>query len=184
MSDLLHLEKLKKFKEQRAKERLERLKTLDPQRLQTRVNDLRVKKENNNGRLIHNEQRLLQNLEKDLESITKHNLNTNNEAEDGDLQQEQEISEVKLGRKSVFYDPEWNPIGLPPKGFTNLEYNSIIHNTEYDALDIPLPSEPQPKFYKLRQFETTYEAEANIKPLKTANFVPSIVRQKRKLGDI
>lgn len=94
---------LKKAKEQRSKEKLERLSQVDPKRLKKRIADLEGKKSRNNGRLLMNEQRQLDSLLKDLEYINRKNLVKEDEPEP----EHKESKPIELGLKSIFWDPEW-----------------------------------------------------------------------------
>lgn len=42
----------------------------------------------------------------------------------------------ELGKKSIFYDPEWNPEGYPPPGEKSLPYNesTFKRRTEVNPL--------------------------------------------------
>lgn len=92
---------IRKGKELKQQQKLERLKTIDPARLQRRIDELEVKKERNNGKLGQ-EERVLLSLKKDLESVQK--------ARGGLPSKPKETVEVEsktLGKRSVFYHPEW-----------------------------------------------------------------------------
>ncbi|CDO95152.1 unnamed protein product [Kluyveromyces dobzhanskii CBS 2104] len=91
------------------------------------------------------------------EHSLQHQLSTlkrkNIENEDlSDLRQEATKRPIaaELGKKSIFYDPEWNPMGRAPFGLKNIPYNprTFKRNTEVEprlnGLDnIPLPKEDQ-----------------------------------------
>ncbi|SCU91801.1 LAMI_0E07338g1_1 [Lachancea mirantina] len=57
------------------------------------------------------------------------------------------VSSNELGKRSIFYDPEWNPEGRPPLGLANVAYNAATfmpRKPVQDALaglqEIPTPS--------------------------------------------
>lgn len=50
----------------------------------------------------------------DIGKEAKEKLNSGNKST---LQNE------KLGKKSIFYDSDWNPSGKPPNGYRNVSYN-------------------------------------------------------------
>lgn len=58
--------------------------------------------------------------------------------------------QAKLNRSSPFYDPELNPLGKEIYKPTKLT------RKQRQRLDIPLPTQPKPKFYKLH-VQTRYE---------------------------
>jgi hypothetical protein len=96
---------IKKGREQRQQQKLERLKNMDPSRLQRRISELELKREKNNGKLGQ-EERVLEGLKKDLEAVRRMR---------GDIGQIEKNAEnvepirvdKPLGMKSVFYHPEW-----------------------------------------------------------------------------
>lgn len=100
---------LKRAKEQRNKEKLERLSQVDSKKLRGRITNLETKKARNNGRLLIHEQRQLESLQKDLEYILKRNLEKNDHNDEELVSQEKEVEErpIELGVKSIFWDPEW-----------------------------------------------------------------------------
>ncbi|ODV94570.1 hypothetical protein PACTADRAFT_50447 [Pachysolen tannophilus NRRL Y-2460] len=62
--------------------------------------------------------------------------------------------DIKLGSKSIFYDPEWNPYGTVPEKYANKYPNlryfpSKKQKSEIVKLDIALPLDDPPIFYKL-----------------------------------
>lgn len=89
----------------------------------------------------------------------------------------------KLGKSSIFYDPEWNPFGISPEGLENQEYtrqeNTIDDTNENGKLflinkqtyqnqksneeqlnfinSIKLPNETKPRFYKIKNYKNEIE---------------------------
>ncbi|OWB48547.1 hypothetical protein B5S27_g82 [[Candida] boidinii] len=89
----------------------------------------------------------------------------------------------KLGKSSIFYDPEWNPFGISPEGLENQEYTSqenTIDDTNEDGKvilinkqtyknqktnegqlnfinSIKLPNEIKPRFYKIKNYKNEIE---------------------------
>ncbi|CCH44709.1 hypothetical protein BN7_4277 [Wickerhamomyces ciferrii] len=168
---------LKKAKEQRQKEKLERLAHVDPRRIRRRIHDLESKRERNNGRLVVSEQRQLDSLIKDLEFITKKNL-SQFDNEETKPPQDQEIQEppIELGIKT-------------PKNHKNITYplkTPYKYEIDPEVSNIPIPKSPPPRFFKIQQSQTVYESAPEVqKPLNitstTTKFIPSTVRNKQKL---
>lgn len=78
---------------------------MNPQRLQRRVEELEQKKEKNGGKLGH-EERMLQSLKKDLETVRKlRGEDTEDKPEPEVVNRVQDVT--VLGNKSIFYHPEW-----------------------------------------------------------------------------
>lgn len=98
---------IKKAKEQRNKEKLERLSQVDPKRLRRRIADLEAKRSRSNGKLLVNEQRQLESLQRDLEFITKKDLVKDEPEITEEKSNEPEEKPVELGSRSIFWDPEW-----------------------------------------------------------------------------
>lgn len=78
-------------------------------------------------------------------------------------------------------------MGVAPKGFKNHTYPlKTPHTYEPDpeVIDIPQPTSPPPRFFKLQQAQTTYEAAPEVSKINlptsstTTTFIPSTVRNK------
>lgn len=102
-----------------------------------------------------------------------------------------EKNDEKLGRQSIFFDPEWNPLGLAPSSFPhkNIKYDPKLHKHHQltNVLDIPLPDMPQPKYYKLRDYSAVIQSEevlrdASPSPPKVP-FIPRGVQTKKRKID-
>ncbi|CEP21505.1 hypothetical protein BN1211_1619 [Cyberlindnera jadinii] len=178
---------IKKAKEHRQEQKLERLKTVDPGRLQRRIDELEAKKERNGGKLWH-EERTLESMKRDLEAVKKLRLGgvegqAGGQAERSGSQTGSQAGTPKpqpLGSRSIFYHPQWNVKGEPPFGLPNVEFDGVSTNTSDKPLDIPLPKGPKPKFYKIEVH--SIEREADVKPASGTSFIPSTIQRKRKLN--
>jgi hypothetical protein len=96
---------LKKGREQRQQQKLERLKNMDPSRLQRRISELELKRDKNNGKLGQ-EERVLEGLKKDLEAVRKLRGDIG-QIEKNEENVEPISADKPLGIKSIFYHPEW-----------------------------------------------------------------------------
>ncbi|CAM9024443.1 unnamed protein product [Wickerhamomyces anomalus] len=161
--NIVEQEKLKKAKEQRSKEKLERLSQVDPKRLKKRIADLEGKKSRNNGRLLINEQRQLDSLLKDLEYINRKNLVKEDEPEP----EHKESKPIELGLKSL------QNVTYPLK-------TPFEHEIDPQVETIPIPNSPPPRFFKIQQAQSTYESAPEVKLLSAAStkFIPSTIRNK------
>lgn len=86
----------------------------------------------------------LESLKSDLVFMEKNDLGTTIGTDDSHLPTE-------LGTKSIFFDPEWNPKGIAPRGHKNIPYNPFTfkpkeagkgqaNEVEIEGIeDIPLP---------------------------------------------
>lgn len=86
-----------------------------------------------------------------------HNNNNNSNSDRNDrkskVHQRQPINDLrKLGPKSVYFDPEFNPAGQAPPGWKNYSYPLKYPYSGYvvlsDVKEIALPEEPVPKYFK------------------------------------
>ncbi|VEU21232.1 DEKNAAC102196 [Brettanomyces naardenensis] len=76
---------------------------------------------------------------------------------------------LNLKQRSVFYDPELNPLGQQPyPDIPNFSIHKVTRPdsgdlpcnvTAKEAESIPLPSEPKPRFYSLKQTTRSYQSE-------------------------
>lgn len=58
-----------------------------------------------------------------------------------------------------------------------------IYESDPEVVDIPQPSSPPPRFFKIQQAQTTYEAAPEVSKISTTTttstkFIPSTVRNK------
>ncbi|QPG75801.1 hypothetical protein FOA43_003163 [Brettanomyces nanus] len=68
-----------------------------------------------------------------------------------------------LKHHSIYYDAELNPLGKAPfSGLPNFASYKVKQSTIPSNTDepIPLPSTPKPRFYKLKQVQTTYVSKS------------------------
>lgn len=69
---------------------------------------------------------------------------------------------VDLKEQSIFYDPELNPLGKQPlPNIANVSMKKYYSNKvqpNNSLRSIPLPLEPKPRFYKLKQVKQSYES--------------------------
>lgn len=178
---------LKKLKEQRQTQKLERIKNMNPQRLQRRIDELEQKKTKQGGHLGQ-EEKVLEGLRKDLALLKKTTGIQDSPPESplpGLSQAEEETPEanLSLGKNSIFYDPEWNPFGRAPEGYTNYTLTNLPDPVSYapdpEAVNIPLPTEEKPKFYKpLDTVKTIFEGSAIVKDRDVRSFMPTAVKRK------
>ncbi|ANZ73798.1 BA75_00492T0 [Komagataella pastoris] len=88
-----------------------------------------------------------------------------------------------LGKRSIFYEPQWNPLGKAPKGFKNVPYplkNPKDYPSDPTTEKIPIPEGPPPKYYKRKI--TAIEAPEERRDLykETLQFVPRTIASTQK----
>lgn len=109
------------------------------------------------------------------------------------------VGSPSLGRKSVYYNPEYNPLGNVPKSTTlpNLSVPLSSRSMWFTAYKadplveaIPMPDDPiPPRFYKLDpryldsqaeagRVKTEYVGSEEMRPTSVLRFVPASVRRK------
>ncbi|CCF59864.1 hypothetical protein KAFR_0I00830 [Kazachstania africana CBS 2517] len=97
-----------KEKEQRTKDRILRLKNASRTKLRDKIKALEVSVKTDPKR-----KQLLMQLQRDLEFMEQYDLGY----------EKQERNDNSLGKKSIFYDKDWNPDGIAPKGYRNIPHN-------------------------------------------------------------
>lgn len=153
-------------KRQKHQHKLEKLSSVDPIRLYKQIKSL----ENNDSRSA-SENKRLDSLKDDWKFIEKNKLhqekiNSFLKTVDKEETRRLESSKKLWGRKSVYFNPELNPLGKVPN-YQNLEgefskpfpnYTMPIKNRKVyerdpliDALGVTLPPGEPPRFYKQAQ---------------------------------
>ncbi|GME79202.1 unnamed protein product [[Candida] boidinii] len=190
----LNTEKIKKSKQVIKEAKIKKLNQKNISKLKDEIKSLNDKKQlfsSTGKKLPFHEIKKLNDLNNDLKLYNQYN-DTNNDPKKSrnDLNQDEstETSEIKsiakkLGKSSIFYDPEWNPFGISPEGLENQEYTKqeqTIHDTNEDRKvilinkksyqnqksneeqlsfinSIRLPNETKPRFYKIKNYKNEIE---------------------------
>ncbi|KAH3687654.1 hypothetical protein WICPIJ_001371 [Wickerhamomyces pijperi] len=204
---------------QRQQDRETRLSQSDPSYLRHRIDTLLHRKStSHNGKLNTKDEKTLIELQNDWTYLEKKGKipssllareedQSREETTTNQLttQPEPEVKpQIKLGRDSIFFDPQWNPLGLAPKsslGLANIKFDPKKHSHDQrpqQALNIPLPETPQPKYYKLKEYSAIMESDEVLREgISSADktvkrsaseqhslpFVPRAVVKKRKLDE-
>ncbi|KAK9235085.1 WW domain binding protein 11-domain-containing protein [Lipomyces kononenkoae] len=208
---------IKKAKAERSQRITEKLSKRNPDRISRQIETL--KEIEQEGRLQGSDRKLLADLEQQLvlvnkarEKVQQAGANKGeNLAKDGDTRSSglRERHQNKSGvyvlkgleRKSIYWDPVFNPTGLPPEGFPYQEWSDgekendfvLDEEVEYrpelgeaDATGIPLPKGPALRFQQptpeAAPSKTTYEAAPIVRDLKkeSASFIPTSVQRMRQ----
>lgn len=88
--------------------RIEKLKHLNKGSIQNQIDDLEKKL-----KLSKSENQQLKQLKDDLGFMSRYNIG----------HEKQKPTVEILGKKSIFYDPDWNPDGVAPENCKNITYN-------------------------------------------------------------
>lgn len=84
----------------------------------------------------------------------------------------------ELGNKSIYFDPELNPKGIAPTGYTNYYY-PLKYPQYYEIddaiLSIPVPKGPPPKYFNMKNQVVFASEEAMVQPM-----VPTNLRKRTK----
>lgn len=179
-------QQLKVQQRQKNKQKHEKLEKIDPRDLYNKIKRLKLQE--------NNDSKYLKTLEEDWLFIKKNGLHS------AILQQIEEDEErIRLqestlrGSKSIYFNPELNPLGKVPKNLINPSKpfrNDLISHHSYnypkdpiiDSLDIQFPSGEPPKFYKQVQNveKNTILLESKESTVKVNSFIPSnILKRKR-----
>ncbi|KAK9246180.1 hypothetical protein V1506DRAFT_536090 [Lipomyces tetrasporus] len=206
---------IKKSKAEKAQRMTEKLSKRNPDRIARQIQTL--KELDQEGRLQGPDKKLLADLEKQLALVNKAHekvwqgdgnkgptaVNDGETRNSGLRDRHQNKSGVYvlkgLERRSIYWDPLFNPTGLPPEGFPYQEWSDgeqdgedvPSEDVEYrpelgetDASGIPLPKGPalrfQPPKPEPAPIKTTYEAAPIVRDLKkeSASFIPASVIQR------
>ncbi|KAK9465698.1 hypothetical protein V1512DRAFT_271896 [Lipomyces arxii] len=209
---------IKKSKAEKAQRMTEKLSKRNPDRVARQIETLKGLEQE--GRLQGPDRKLLTDLEKQLLLINKakdkvnapsgsrKDGNTATSQIDKGVDRHQNKSGVYVvrghERRSIYWDPVFNPTGLPPDGFPYQEWND--HGSEeyevyyrpdlheQDATGIPVPTGAALRYIreqkKIEHNKTpvesatriTYEAAPVVRDLakESASFVPSSVLQRQQ----
>lgn len=112
----------------------------------------------------------LENFEIKYKILKKHELNGGEKGEEGDgnnISNNSDIKVVNLNEKSVFYDPELNPLGKQPfdnirneyinKSKKRLPFKSNLDNN----YKVNPPVKDKPLFYKIKGVQDSYSYSGN-----------------------
>ncbi|OWB57679.1 hypothetical protein B5S28_g3643 [[Candida] boidinii] len=175
-------------------------------------------------KLPFHEFKKLNELNHDLKLYNQYN-NKNNDHNDDNANSSNDLNQggstganegkpiaKKLGKSSIFYDPEWNPFGISPDGLENQEYTKKDETTNEDLEvilinkqtfknqkineeqaslinSIKLPKEIKPRFYKIRNYKNEIEneeikkIEIIKKQINSSNLIPTqIIKNKRNVN--
>lgn len=152
---------------------LDKLSHVDPIRLYYRIKKLEL------GQLNEKDTQYLKTLQLDWEFIKKNKLHQEKLipflAKLEEEAKEEKLKETKLwGKKSIYFNPELNPLGKVPQSFTGAKLigklpNLTVKNLNYKAEDLPqysienidivVPNGEPPRFYKIVQ-NTSSEVKA------------------------
>ncbi|CDK25159.1 unnamed protein product [Kuraishia capsulata CBS 1993] len=160
-------QKLKEHRKSQARkveQRLVKIADRDPGRLRDKLKALEeVQKEK--GRLNHTEQRTLDNLRRDLRLLETNRKGSTTSHTEHDKEQQPQLSlpqTDRLGKASIFYDPEFNPYGKAPNGYENVKY-PLVNPYEYpdnkQIVDIPMPEGDPPRFYKVKDYDASLSVD-------------------------
>ncbi|KAK9362042.1 WW domain binding protein 11-domain-containing protein [Lipomyces starkeyi] len=210
---------IKKAKAERSQRMTEKLSKRNPDRISRQIEALKELEQE--GRLQGPDRKLLADLEQQLSLVNKARekvqqgggKKSENAVNDGETrstglrerhQNKSGVYVLKgLERRSIYWDPLFNPTGLPPEGFPYQEWSDgeqededvLNEEVEYrpelgeaDATGIPLPKGPALRFKQPNPepapIRTTYEAAPIVRDLKkeSASFIPASVQrvQQRK----
>ncbi|KAK9369831.1 hypothetical protein V1509DRAFT_441708 [Lipomyces kononenkoae] len=209
---------IKKAKAEKSQRLTEKLSKRNPDRISRQIQTLNELEQE--GRLQGPDRKLLADLEQQLLLVNKAREKVHqgagakkgeNLAKDGETrglglrerhQNKSGVYVLKgLERRSMYWDPVFNPTGLPPEGFPYQEWSdgenesedTLNEEVEYrpelgevDATGIPLPKGPALRFQQPNPepapSRTTYEAAPVVRDLKkeSASFIPASVQRIRQ----
>lgn len=150
----------------------EKLKNVDPISIYKKIERLK-----NSPDKDINSIKYLKTLQKDWDFIIKHDLHKDKvkpflESVEKNRKQQEVLRNKLWGLKSVYFNPELNPLGKVPSGMENHTIPLKKHNTQHydpdpliNELHITPPEGEAPRFYKQvyntgRSQITTIESEA------------------------
>lgn len=159
---------VRRAKEQKLKQRQQRLATRDPSRIQKQIDALLARPS-----LPPHEQRHLESLQKDIEDVRR-------------ARQKLGHHERGPGRKSYYWDPKLNPEGFPPEGEEQAlrSYGSEEEDSGYSTSEsvssIPMPGTRVTQ--NSSEAKTTYEAEPELRNLtkEVSTMIPATLRRAKK----
>ncbi|EPX70835.1 ww domain binding protein 11 [Schizosaccharomyces octosporus yFS286] len=139
-----------KLREERAKRYEEKLSHKNVGQLERQIAELSAL-EGSQGLNAHDKQ-ILQNLEKDLAVIRKKNIHGHSVGRIESEKTKEEERRIKPKRpfipknpkKSIYYDPVFNPYGVPPPGMSYREKEEESSETDESVIDIPIPEGEYP----------------------------------------
>lgn len=182
----------KKNQQLRQTRRLERIQRLNPDKLKQQIADLEIRKRNSNGHLRLSEEKILENLKNDLSAWEK-----NQRVEVNKQTTVPQEASKELGKRSIFFEPEWNPLGLAPPGFPNLSVPSknrhrcpeasqtiTINCVSLQISSIPIPPDSPPRFYKTNAVSaienTEYKRDLLHESVNTGLLPTAVMRKQKK----
>lgn len=181
---------LKIHQKQKNDHKLQKLTQIDPIRLYNKIQRLK------NQQLNERDSKHLRDLQDDWSFIEKNGLHQEILQPFFAKLKAKEIEQTKkLGSKSIYFNPELNPLGKVPKNMVNSQrmfpnytkplktYQKYTKDPEIDKLNVVLPQGEPPKFYKLVQnIENDHiiliEGEESTSTIE--KFVPVNVLKRRK----
>lgn len=187
-------QQLKIQQKQKHQLKLQKLTNADPIRLYKQIQRLKSQ-----GELNERDAKYLSGLEEDWLFIEKNGLHKEvlkNFLEEIETKQKaKELEQSKqYGSKSIYFNPELNPLGKVPKNIINPQkpFNNytipLKHQNKYnypkdpeiDVLNIILPQGDPPKFYKLVQNVTDNVILLNNEPAPTQQFIPNVLKRRKE----
>ncbi|KAL2314227.1 Protein saf1 [Schizosaccharomyces pombe] len=163
-----------KVREERAKRHEERLSHRNMSQMERQLSEL-TQLESSQGLNAHDKQ-LLQNLQRDMAIMKKKNIHGHRVGRvESDKTKEAERQHKprkpfipKNPKRSIYYDPIFNPYGVPPPGMPYREKEELSSETDESVIDIPLPSEeypfedPKPREKKNKSFKPKHHKKQDI----------------------
>ncbi|EPY52000.1 ww domain binding protein 11 [Schizosaccharomyces cryophilus OY26] len=139
-----------KLREERARRYEEKLSHRNVGQLERQISELTAL-EGSQGLNAHDKQ-ILQNLQKDLAVIRKKNIHGHSVGRIESEKTKEEERKFKPRRpfipknpkKSAYYDPVFNPYGVPPPGMPYREKEEESSETDESVIDIPMPEGEYP----------------------------------------
>lgn len=186
-------------KRQKRQHKLSKLESVDPVRLNSQIKRLEQREIDSTSNtttssFTERDRNYLKSLKEDWEFIVANGLHKNKVEEI--ITKEKVVTEKRIadanklwGKKSIYFNPELNPLGKVPPNLPNLTKENRTANMTYEddpeleLLGIKIPQGDPPKFYKeVQNFQrsTKIRSEEVEGKSQGIGLVPSAMLRNRK----